>query len=220
MRKAIHGAIGCAALASLATPASATVFDIDLTATNHYPGGTGSFTVFGTLDPFVINPGDTVNVTLTFSPLLTLEHTASIQLSLYAQCGSGGTVGGPAIGGTQYCYAAGPYQSGDVFERNVWGGAPIGNYSSEIFPASYTGPPNVNASITLAAYSVGVYVAPEPASWAMLLTGFVGLGMIGYYKTRKSGVLARRSNIIRISHGAASAVRPTPQAHARMPSRK
>jgi hypothetical protein len=47
--------------------------------------------------------------------------------------------------------------------------------------------------------SAPVVAAPEPATWAMLLIGFIGLGTMGYWRSRRE-VLGRLTERNRYSH--------------------
>jgi len=40
------------------------------------------------------------------------------------------------------------------------------------------------------------FATPEPATWAMMIIGFVGLGSAGYQRVRRRGSPSRRSRII------------------------
>lgn len=54
---------------------------------------------------------------------------------------------------------------------NLWGNSP-GNYSPYESDGSYNYPIQENGTLSVAA-------APEPSTWAMLATGFAGLGLVG-----------------------------------------
>jgi hypothetical protein len=36
----------------------------------------------------------------------------------------------------------------------------------------------------------GTGTIPEPSTWAMMLTGFAGLGFVGYRKAKRKGIAA------------------------------
>lgn len=60
------------------------------------------------------------------------------------------------------------------------------------FTAAASGPAIVALVNTNLAYSgndFSIAAVPEPATWAMMLAGFAGLGLAGYRKTRKSAAI-------------------------------
>jgi hypothetical protein len=62
----------------------------------------------------------------------------------------------------------------------------IQNANGYFFAADVIGPNGGTGSIAGSTIAAGV---PEPSTWAMMLTGFVGLGYVGH-RRRKAGPLA------------------------------
>jgi hypothetical protein len=52
------------------------------------------------------------------------------------------------------------------------------------------GPNHVNGAVDIGQSMASIAIIPEPATWAMMLAGFAGLGFAGYRASRKRSAIA------------------------------
>jgi hypothetical protein len=165
-----HGPLG-----SFSTgPSSYTLTAVDLLVLADNPSDGGSFTV-SLLNDSSLHPGSTI-ATDTFddSILSTSLSTISAPFSSVALAAN-----------TRYrielSTSTGSLEWSYTGVNNGIGVANEYNF--------YAGSVSANQAFTPYQMSIGSAV-PEPSTWALMLAGFAGLGLVGYRSSRKSAVLA------------------------------
>src|SRR6476646_7874042 len=178
MRKLIYTAVGAAALAtaSMASAAVTVTSSSNLTDPNPCcgaaPGNTSVSTIDGTTTiEFGLNPtGNSFTSTFTF-----LTNEVAGTYNILVGTSTGGTVFNNVVvsGGTPATTTVFAPPNASVIQQ--FGLPLLGNtaYTVTIGGNSTNAAAGISGNITLQANPV-----PEPATWAMMLLGFAGIGMV------------------------------------------
>lgn len=162
-----------------------------------FPLSFSSLSVFGSYDPITVAQGDTINAVVTFDQLLTIP-SAPLRTDFFQFYSGEGFTGGPTtVSGTLNFFSGGElvksldYESSSAFQLASWGIAfapdndsfSFDSFTNDLTIVTLDQPATLTGSVFN--YNLVSTAVPEPATWALMITGF---GLIGGAARRRRPV--------------------------------